>query len=162
MRYKHLKRKINEHLEDLSISNVQQPDRPLFDVDNPKSLERINIYLGMLNKGEFQDPRQILTSVRAKLNLLGLDFNYTGRQELGETETFEVKQYGDVTTVDPSSGAIKKDDAKKLKLIVKTQHNSENASDVGQQIIMMKLENPNASSDAQKDSNDLLKGNKNT
>lgn len=151
MRYKHLKRKINEHLEDVSLSNAQSPDRPLFDVDNPKSLERINFYLGMIKKGEFQDPKQILTLVRAKLNLIGLDFNYTGRQELGETEVFEVKRYGDVTTVDPKTAEIRKDDAQRLKLIVKTENSQ---SDVGQMITMIKLENPAASQ--QETSQDIL------
>jgi hypothetical protein len=142
LRYKHLKRKINEHLEDPALSNAQEPETPLFDVDNPKSLERINLYLSRLNKTSFQDPRFVLTAVRAKLNLIGLDFNYYGREDLGETETFEVKRYGNVTTEDPTTGKIKKDDAQKLKLIVTTAKH-----DDGQNIISIKLVNTGASSE---------------
>jgi hypothetical protein len=155
LRYKHLKRKINEHLEDPAISNAQEPETPLFDVDNPKSLERINLYLSRLNKTNFQDPRFVLTAVRAKLNLIGLDFNYYGRDELGENETFEVKRYGEVTTEDPKTGKIKKDDAQRLKLIVNTSK-----FDDGQNIISIKLVNSNASGEVM-DSNDNLKGNEN-
>ena len=139
MRYKHLKRKINEHLEDPALSNAQEPETPLFDVDNPKSLERINLYLSRINKTAFQDPRFVLTAVRAKLNLIGLDFNYYGRDELAETETFEVKRYGEVTTEDPTTGKIKKDDAQRLKLIVNTSK-----FDDGQNIVSIKLVNPRA------------------
>lgn len=149
MRYKHLKRKINEHLEDPAISNAQEPETPLFDVDNPKSLERINLYLSRLNKTAFQDPRFVLTAVRAKLNLIGLDFNYYGREELGENETFEVKRYGDVTTEDPKTGKIKKDDAQRLKLVVNTSK-----FDDGQNIISIKLINSGAAEP--KTSQDIL------
>lgn len=149
MRYKHLKRKINEHLEDPAIAYAQEPETPLFDVNNPKSLERINLYLSRLNKTSFQDPRFVLTAVRAKLNLIGLDFNYYGREELGETETFEVKRYGNVTTEDPKSGEIKKDDAQKLKLVVTTVK-----SDGGQNITSIKLLNPGATEP--KTSQDIL------
>lgn len=142
MKYKHLKRKINEHLEDPAISYAQEPERPLFDVDNPKSLERINLFLSRLNKTNFQDPKFILTAVRAKLNLIGLDFNYTGREELGEKEVFEVKRYGNVTTEDPKTGKIKKDSAQRLKLVVDTMK-----YDDGQNIVSIKLENEGAPSE---------------
>ena len=155
MRYKHLKRKINEHLEDPAISNAQEPETPLFDVNNPKSLERINLYLSRLNKTNFQDPRFVLTAVRAKLNLIGLDFNYYGRDELGENETFEVKRYGDVTSEDLKTAKINKDDAQRLKLIVNTSK-----FDDGQNIISIKLVNSDASNEVT-DSNDNLKGNEN-
>lgn len=141
MRYKHLKRKINEHLEDPSIAYAQEPETPLFDVDNPKSLERINLFLSRLNKTSFQDPRFVLTAVRAKLNLIGLDFNYTGKEELGENETFEVKRYGNVTTEDPKTGKIKKDDAQRLKLVVDTAKH-----DGGQNLISIKLVNTSGAS----------------
>ena len=63
-------------------------------VENDEILHRVNVFIEGLMNRPILEPRAAMSQLRAKLNLLGYDFNYS-TQQIGEGKfSFDVTRHG--------------------------------------------------------------------
>jgi|TARA_R110002020_G_scaffold43042_2_gene125459 hypothetical protein len=71
-------------------------DVGVFNIQRKSQLNRINAFLDSFSRKEYIDPRGAIAMLRAKLNIAGLDFDFTGKtcfSEDGENR-FPINRFG--------------------------------------------------------------------
>lgn len=100
MKFKQLKQKLNEWADStFTVPGLNNPtigDGSIghFRVEDPESRERVNAFLKLFGTQRYDCPRQALSNLRTKMNLLGLDFSYDGKRKLNDHEVFTLTQFG--------------------------------------------------------------------
>lgn len=76
-------------------SAVKDHGKGLFDLDSEGNIRRINAFLESYFSKECLDLPQSITMLRAKLNIIGFDFQYDGKEQVSESAfSFRLFRYG--------------------------------------------------------------------
>lgn len=100
MRFKELKQKLNEWMDSsFTVPGLNNPtvgDGSLapFRVEDAQARERVNAFLKLFGTQRYDSPREAVSNLRVKMNLLGLDFSYDGKRKLNDHEVFTLTQFG--------------------------------------------------------------------
>jgi len=100
MKFKELKQKLNEWMDSsFTVPGLNNPtigDGSIghFRVEDEQSRERVNAFLKLFGTQRYDCPKQAVSNLRAKMNLLGLDFSYDGKRKLNDHEIFTLTQFG--------------------------------------------------------------------
>jgi hypothetical protein len=119
MKFKALTQKLFENEENFS-GGLGQPGEPTrtsrsavsdigaFRIENGEQFERINSFLSAFGSRDYIDPKGAIALLRAKLNLVGLDFKFTMQTPLNVGENiFQVTRYGGTFGTTPDHDLLK-------------------------------------------------------
>ena len=119
--YKELRQKINEGQETTGgAARSAHSDFGVHRIEHPEELGRLNAFLNAFTQMEFLDPKSCVATLRHKLNLAGLEFEYNNSTALnleGNT-TFPLEKwggsFGTTPTHDLRKGFYKSDNIKEF------------------------------------------------
>ena len=117
-KFKQLAEQINlhegEHTFGGGFNNINQnyaaasaySDDGVFNIEKKSQLNRINAFLDAFSRKEYMDPRAALGMLRAKLNIAGLDFDFSNSTQLNDDDPerqyqFQIKRFGGAFGVTP-------------------------------------------------------------
>jgi hypothetical protein len=98
MKYK--KKKLKEQAANSSYANMDSGPSLTsgsyapFQIEKPEVLDQVNSFLKTFSLERYEDPKNALSLLRVKLNILGLDFIYDGKRLLSSQEVFPMTQFG--------------------------------------------------------------------
>ena len=78
-----------------------------YQVDDNDLMSRMDAYITQYTMKEFLDPKQALTNLRAKMNTLGFDFDYTGNAQV--EGNYPLNRWGGRSGWTPEEGIIEDD-----------------------------------------------------
>ena len=119
MKFKDLTQKLFEN-EDYFAGGLGQPGEPTrttrsavsdfgaFRIENGEQFERVNAFLNAFGSRDYIDPKGAIALLRAKLNLVGIDFNFTMQTPLNVGEdVFPITRYGGTFGTSPEHDLLK-------------------------------------------------------
>lgn len=117
-KFKQLKQQLFEgELEDggalgqwpTSAPNSAHSDYGIHRVESEEQIQRLQAFLNSYTKKEFLDPRAALSLLRVKLNLAGLDFDFTNKTEVTAEKPMilQLKRFGGTFGVTPTTDLTK-------------------------------------------------------
>jgi hypothetical protein len=76
-------------------SAIKDHGKGLFDLNSDANIRRVNAFLEAYFSKECLDLPQSIAMLRAKLNIIGFDFEYDGKEQVSESEfSFRLFRYG--------------------------------------------------------------------
>ena len=83
----------NEHIVQ-TLDPAEDDNKGLFNVQDPKSLQQLNGYVGSLADKEYLQPEAAIGQLRARLGTVGLDFQVPSVDGDKGSSVAEVTQFG--------------------------------------------------------------------
>ena len=116
-------KKLQENLKPLSegqetvggASRSAHSDFGVHRIEHPEQVGRLNAFLNAFTQMEFLDPKSAIATIRHKLNLAGLDFDWNSKSEFTPEENLNLPlsrwggSFGTTPTHDLSQGFYKGD-----------------------------------------------------
>ena len=110
-KFKQLAEQINlyegEHTFGGGFNNINQnyaagsaySDQGVYNIEKKSMLNRINAFLDAFSRKEYMEPRNAMGILRAKLNIAGLDFDFSMKSEFDDSNpegqySFQIKRFG--------------------------------------------------------------------
>jgi hypothetical protein len=118
-KFKQLKQQLFEGGENMDGGALGQwptngPDSAVSDygvhrIESEEQIQRLQAFLNTYTKKEFLDPRAALSLLRVKLNLAGLDFDFTNKTEVTAERTMvlHLKRFGGTFGTTPTTDLTK-------------------------------------------------------
>ena len=96
----------------LNMPTVQDSEMSAFNIEKPEVLEQINAFIKTkLGEKQWLAPARGVMETRAKLNLIGLDFPFTGKEKITDgVLELPINQFGGRFGFDMNTGEVSEDD----------------------------------------------------
>jgi hypothetical protein len=78
-----------------------------YQVDDNELMSSIDSFITQYTMKEFLDPKQALVNLRAKMNYVGFDFDYTGNAQV--EGSYPLNRWGGRTGITPEEGIVEDD-----------------------------------------------------
>ena len=87
--------KENEYTDSSEPIRVARSDYGIYRVEDKETLGRINALIHEYTKREFIDPKNAMSQLRVKLNLIGLDFEMAAYDRVDEgSQDYKINRFG--------------------------------------------------------------------